>query len=81
MSEQIKELLDQVVKLQIKQSFNKEYRDEATPQEALGIAISQYFEWDGQAIFETASRGFEDSNFHTFNSKFEGLWNKEVLKN
>lgn len=76
MSDQVKELLDQVVKLQTEHSFQKEYRDDVTAPEALGIALSQYFKWNGQQIFETASSGFEDSNFHTFNSDFEKLWEK-----
>ncbi len=78
MSNQIEELLTQVAKLTIDESFQEEYRGQVTTAEALGIALSKYFKWDGQAIFETAQSGFEDSNFHTFNKKFEDLWNKEI---
>ena len=80
MSDEVKELLDKVVKLQTNQSFQKEYRDDVKPTEALGIALSQYFKWDGQQIFETATSGFEDSNFHTFNDEFQKLWSKEVIE-
>ena len=50
----------------------------ATDEEALGILISQYFEWDGNKIFKTSYNAFEDSNFHSLNEKFENLWKQEV---
>jgi len=77
MSDQVKELLDKVVKIQIEESFQKEYQPGISPAEALGVALSKYFKWDGQQIFETAVSGFEDSNFHTFNSEFQKLWNDQ----
>ena len=81
MNEEIKELLEKVVKLQTEESFQKEYRDNVKPSEALGVALSKYFKWNGQQIFETALSGFEDSNFHTFNDGFQKLWNKECNAN
>ena len=38
---------------------------EATDEEALGIALSQYSEWDGLFILRTAEYALEDANFHT----------------
>ena len=46
-------------------------------EEAFGLLLSQYFVWNGQAIFETAKFAFEDSNFHTFNEAFVAEWEKE----
>ena len=40
--------------------------------------ISQYMKWDGDQIFNTAYSAFEDSNFHSFNEKFEELWKKSL---
>ena len=38
---------------------------DATDEEALGIALSQFFEWDGYALLKTAQYALEDANFHT----------------
>jgi len=59
----------------IKEScFLKEYQHKITDQEALGVALAKYFKWDGRKIAETTFSAFEDSNFHTFNGKFNDLW-------
>ena len=57
-------------------SFVKGYK--ATDAEMLGILVSCHGEWDGNFIFEVAKYAFEDSNFHTFNTKFEALWEAEL---
>ena len=67
----IKEL-NELIQKQKKESFGDPSK--ATDQEALGIMISQYFQWDGQQIFDCAYNAFEDSNFHSFNEKFENMW-------
>ena len=46
-------------------------------EEALGILVSQFAKWDGQKIFDVSYNAFEDSNFHSFNEKFEQEWKKE----
>lgn len=38
---------------------------EATDEEAMGMLISKYFEWDGLSIMEAAGNALEDANFHT----------------
>lgn len=70
-------LLTQIIEDVRNTTFREEYRDKATDEECLGIAISKHFEWDGEAIFKTATSAFEDSNFHKFNTKFEKIWNEE----
>lgn len=67
----IKEL-NELIQKQKKENFGDPSK--ATDQEALGIMISQYFQWDGQQIFDCAYNAFEDSNFHSFNEKFENMW-------
>lgn len=37
----------------------------ASDEDALGILIAAYFEWDGAAIMRTAARALEDANFHS----------------
>jgi hypothetical protein len=44
--------------------FMPEYVKQAKDEEALGIAISQYTEWDGGAILRTLCYALEDANFH-----------------
>ena len=68
----IKEKLKKLIEQQKKESFINP--NQIKDSEALGIMISQFFEWDGQKIFNSAYYAFEDSNFHTFNEKFDRLW-------
>jgi hypothetical protein len=41
--------------------------------EALGILISQHFDWDGLAILKTTYSALEDANFHTENKQVEAM--------
>lgn len=68
--------LKEIIKSQIKKSFVKEYQDKTTDEEALGIAISHYFKWDGLAILKTLYNALEDANFHTDNEVIQGLIDK-----
>ena len=45
--------------------FVAEYRATATDDEAIGIAVSQFLEWDGSAIIRAFHNALEDANFHT----------------
>ena len=74
-NERIKILIDE----QKTSAFIPEYSEKATDQEALGIIISQYFEWNGLAILETLYNALEDANFHTENQVIEAMIEK--LKN
>ena len=38
--------------------------ENATEQEALGLAIAHHFAWDGIALFEVFASALEDANFH-----------------
>lgn len=51
--------------------FNNDYQ--ATNEEAMGILLAQYFDWDGIAVLTAAGYGLEDSNFHTLNAKVDRL--------
>lgn len=55
----IQELLDTIKK----NSFVAKYK--ATNEEAMGLLVSKFFEWDGVAILETSANALEDANFHT----------------
>ena len=61
-----------------KQYFTDDYQDKATYEETLGLLVSKFCKWDGNKIFKVSTEAFEDSNFHTFNEKFNDLWEKEV---
>jgi hypothetical protein len=61
MKEQIKQLLNQIKS----ESFVQGY--EATDEEAMGLLLSKYFEWDGQKCLEAVYSALEDSNWHTEN--------------
>ena len=49
-------------------------------EEALGVLVSKICFETPAEIYEVVTSAFEDSNFHTFNAKFEELWKKEVSK-
>lgn len=38
---------------------------QASDEEALGILVSSYFEWDGLAIMRTFGEALTDANFHS----------------
>ena len=44
--------------------------------DALGGLVSKFCKWNGDNIYEVSYRAFEDSNYHSFNRKFEKLWNE-----
>jgi hypothetical protein len=67
--------LKQLIDAQAKASFVEGY--EATDEEALGIAIAHYFQWDGKRIFDTLQNALEDANFHTLNESLSEAWEKE----
>ena len=56
--------LKQMIDRQKKDFFMPEYQDKVTDEEALGLIVSHYFEWDGLAILKTLSSALEDANFH-----------------
>ncbi len=43
-------------------SFVKGYK--ATNEEAMGLLLSKYFEWDGVKIMKASAEGLTDANFH-----------------
>ncbi len=55
------------------QSFTEPSK--ASDEDALGILISQHFEWDGHAIMRVARAALEDANFHIEAATIEGWIN------
>jgi hypothetical protein len=41
----------------------------AADEEAMGLLVSKFFEWDGGAILRTAQFALEDANFHGESAK------------
>ena len=73
----IKQKLKQLIEEQKQKSFVSP--KQITDEEVLGLLISQYLEWNGKKIFDTSYFAFEDSNFHSFNEKFENIWREQKL--
>jgi hypothetical protein len=71
----IKQKLKQLIEEQKQKSFVSP--KQITDEEVLGLLISQYLEWNGKKIFDTSYFAFEDSNFHSFNEKFENIWREQ----
>ena len=70
------DLLDQAVKKMKEIAFVNP--SASSDEDALGILVSKFSKWDGQGIFNIAYQAFEDSNFHSFNNKFEQLWGENA---
>jgi hypothetical protein len=51
-------LLEQVKKTAYVEGY------EATDEEALGIVISKYFEWNGKKVLQASFFALEDANYH-----------------
>ena len=66
----LKNILDEAKK----EYFVDDYVSKASYEETLGLLISKFCKWHGDKIFKVSTSAFEDSNFHTFNEKFEELW-------
>ena len=69
--EKLRHLIDEKAEIAIVEGYKP------SDEEVLGILISQHCKWDGNLIFKVAQEAFEDANFHSFNKKFEQLWEKE----
>jgi len=66
------ELIKEAIERTKQHSFTQ--GSEVTEAEVVGVMISKYFRWSGDDIFTASFSAFEDSNFHTFNEKFNKLW-------
>jgi hypothetical protein len=69
----MKEQLKELIKAQIKHSFMPEYQAQATDEDALGLMLCRYFEYDGLAILKATYSALEDANFHTENRLIERM--------
>lgn len=61
--EEVQALLRPALETIKKDSFNDDYK--ATDEEAMGLLLSRFCQWDGVFILRSAEAGLEDSNFHT----------------
>jgi len=74
--ELIKSMVQVAIKMQKELSFTNP--NTATDEDAFALMLTNYFGYDGSSIKEVTCSALEDSNFHSFNEKFENLWNKEM---
>lgn len=72
----MKDQLKALIKEQIRKSFVPEYQASATDDQALGLMLCQYFEYDGLAILKATYAALEDANFHTENRTIEKMIQK-----
>lgn len=53
--------------------------EKATDEEALALIVSKFCGYNGQKIFDVLYNAFEDSNFHSFNSKMKKTWEETEM--
>lgn len=56
-----------------KSHWKKEYQDQVTDAQAMGILMSHYFDWNGLEILKATYEALKDSNFHTVNEEIEKI--------
>ena len=76
--ELIKSMVQVAIKMQKELSFTDP--NTATDEDAFALMITNYFGYDGKSIKEITYSAFEDANFHSFNEKFDNLWNVEMAR-
>ena len=68
-AEAVRPIVDQIKKT----SFNDDYQ--ATTEEAMGLLISKFLEWDGLSILRAAAYALEDANYHGESGRVEAMAN------
>jgi ribosome maturation factor RimP len=71
--ERIKEVLAPLVEEMRYEIFRPEYADSQSVERILGVIVSKFLRWDGDAIIEVARAALVDANFHGEAEKLEGL--------
>ncbi len=66
--------LTQVAVITRARAFMPEYQAGITDADALGIAISNWADWDGEKIVEAFFSALEDANFHNERAKMMDIW-------
>lgn len=61
--EQVQPIINLLIERVKASSFTVGY--EPTDEEALGLVLAKYFEWNGKKIMEATAYALEDSNYHT----------------
>lgn len=65
--DRVKQVLSPLVKEMKFEIFTPDHQDKVTDEEVLGVIISKFTEYDGQAILSIARSAFEDANFRHVN--------------
>lgn len=73
-TEQVQEAMKEMITKIRRTSFVQGYH--ATDEEVMGMVLSKYFEWDGQAILKSAMFATEDANFHQESAVIAGMVEK-----
>lgn len=70
------EMTKEVIQLIKKEAFVKGYNPMDV--EAMGLLVSNYFEWDGKKIVEAFINALEDANFHSMADKVMELFDEDL---
>lgn len=74
------DLIEQAANIAARECFTAEYANttdiETRKVEGLGIALSQWAEWDGLKLLKVLYAALEDSNFHTENESIQAMIDK-----
>lgn len=70
--------LELLIERQRKLSFTQP--DKASHLEALGLMVSKYSLWDGEAIYLVAHEALTDANFHALAAKLKYIWDHPFVR-
>jgi len=65
-AEQVQAILNPLIEAMKKSAFTDDYK--ATTEEALGIILAKFYEWNGNKILKASANALEDANYHTESS-------------
>lgn len=55
-------------------------QNKATDLEAMGLLVSNYTGWDGEAIYLVAHEALTDANYHAIAAKLKYLWDHPFVR-
>lgn len=77
-AEQVQAILSPLVEATKQSAFTDDYT--ATTEEALGIILAKFYEWNGNKILKASAYALEDANYHTESYIISDLAQSEIAE-
>ena len=77
-AEQVQAIFTPLIEATKKSAFTDDYK--ATTEEALGIILAKFYEWNGNKILKASAYALEDANYHTESSIVSDLAELDIAE-